>query len=341
MNRIQQEDIIDFARHFALKKELACSRFLITGATGLIGSTLVHGLLSLNVGIHITCPVRNLPKARKLFTDGNNYVEFIESDLISFLSSLTVGNQYNYIIHCASPTDGRFMSEHPIETFDLAYESTKLLLQYAQRSKIDGFVYVSSLEYYGQNLDDHKITEDFLGYVDATSARSSYSMGKRAAEYLCTAYALEHNIPVKIARLTQTFGAGVSGEDNRVFAQFARSVINETDIVLHTTGESSKPYCYTTDCVSAILFILLRGNQGEAYNVANESTYISIRDMAGLLCKHFFPAGKIIVEPHPEMKYAPVTKLNLDTGKLRKLGWAPQYDLVKMFERLIASDRWH
>ena len=85
------------------------------------------------------------------------------------------------------------------------------------------------------------------------SPRSAYPLGKRAAEFLCAAYAAQFGVNVKVARLTQTFGAGVASDDKRVFAQFARSVANSEDIVLHTTGESAKPYCYSTDSVSAIL----------------------------------------------------------------------------------------
>ena len=176
-----------------------------------------------------------------------------------------------------------------------------------------------------------------MGYIDATSPRSCYPLGKRAAEYLCTAYAAEYDVPVKIARLTQTFGAGVSTKDNRVFAQFARSIIEGRNIVMHTKGESAKPYCYTTDCVSAILYILLRGKNGEAYNVANQDTYISIKDMALYLKKNFNPHIDVIVEEHPEMGDAPITKLNLSAEKLMNLGWKPRYDLHQMFEHLIKA----
>ncbi|MBR5297233.1 MAG: NAD(P)-dependent oxidoreductase, partial [Parabacteroides sp.] len=102
-------------------------------------------------------------------------------------------------------------------------------------------------------------------------------------------------------------------------------------------GESTKPYCYTTDCVSAILYILLKGTKGEAYNVANSDTYISIRSLAEYLRENFNPNIKVIVEEHPEMGYAPVTKLNLSTEKLKKLSWNPKYGLKEMFTRLIDS----
>jgi nucleoside-diphosphate-sugar epimerase len=112
-------------------------------------------------------------------------------------------------------------------------------------------------------------------------------------------------------------------------------VTSGTDIILHTTGESAKPYCYTTDCASAILFILFKGANGEAYNVANQDTYISIRSMAEFLRDNFNPNIKVAVEEHPELGYAPVTKLHLSSEKLMGLGWKPQYCLKEMFRRLM------
>ncbi len=337
MNKIQQEDIREFAGSFSLADDLVGAHFLITGATGLIGSTLVHCLLALNRKIEITCPVRSLEKAKAIYKDEFDKVHFVECNLLNYLSGLNAVNNYQYIVHCASPTDGKYMTEHPVETYMLAIDSTRAILEYARKANPTGVVYISSLEYYGQNFDDSIITEDKMGYVDATAPRSSYPLGKQAAEYLCVAFAKEYGVNVKVARLAQTFGAGVSIDDNRVFAQFARNVIAGEDIVLHTTGESSKPYCYTTDCVIAILYILLKGTSGEAYNVANEETYISIRKMAELLCKEFNPSGKVVIELHPEMCYAPVTKLRLSTAKLHALGWRPRYGLQEMYGRLIKS----
>ena len=338
MKKIQQcDDIRQFVESFELTEFLSGTKFLITGATDLIGSTLVYCLLALHRGIKITCPVRNLEKAHQMYGDEVSKINFVECDLVDYLNGLTANDYFQYIIHCASPTAGKFMTEHPVETYELSYDSTRALLKHAQRTDARGMVYVSSLEYYGQNFDDSIITEDKQGYVDYTDPRSSYPLGKRAAEYLCAVYAKEYGVKAKVARLTQTFGAGVSADDNRVFAQFARSVIKGEDIVLHTTGESAKPYCYATDCISAILYILLKGDKGEAYNVANQDTYISIKDMAAFLRDNFNPEIDVRFEPHPEMGYAPVTKLHLSSEKLMALGWRPQYDLKEMYSKLIDS----
>lgn len=337
MNKIQNEDIQTFVKDFKLKEDIVGSRFLITGATGLIGSTLAHCLLALDCKIKITCPVRNLEKARTMYGDEFEKIDFVETDLLDYLDNLSSHDKFDYIVHCASPTAGQYMTEHPVETYELAIEGTRLLLRFARDFKIRGMVYVSSLEYYGQNLDDRIITEDFQGYIDMKSSRSSYPMGKRAAEYLCTAYAVEFNVPVKIARLTQTFGAGIDKDDDRVFAQFAKSIVKEQDIVLHTAGESAKPYCYTTDCISGILYILLKGHNGEAYNVANPETYISIRQLAEYLCKEFNPNVKVITALDSTLGYAPVTRLHLSSDKLISLGWRLRVQLYDMFYKLIES----
>lgn len=320
-------------KDIVLTESFAGKVMCITGATGLIGSSVIKFLLEMDAKFKIVCPVRNKNKAIRVLGAADECLDIIECDILD-MNYDRLGD-FDYLIHCASPTSGKFMTEHPVETYEFAIESTRSLLQYAKCHKIKGMVYVSSLEYYGQNYDDRLINEDFLGYVDPASPRSSYPLGKRAAEYLCTAYAQEFGIPVKIARLTQTFGEGVSKDDNRVFAQFARSIINNEDIVLHTTGESAKPYCYITDCVSAIMHILLKGENGEAYNVANPDTYISIREMAEFLRDNFNPNINVIVEEHPEMGYAPVTKLRLSVNKLMALGWKPECGLKDMFEALI------
>ena len=315
--------------------QLKQTKFLITGASGLIGSSLIHTLLSLNLGIRITAPVRNCAKAKLKFTDEEiPYIDFIEGNLIEFDYSEILG--VDYIIHCAAPTASIFFIKHPVENSEFIYDTTKVLLKYAASSDIKGFVFLSSLEIYGTIIDDNEpVTEDVQGYLDPMSVRSSYPMAKRAAENLCCLYADEYNVPVKVARLTQTTGAGFAIDDNRIIAQFARLTAQGKDIVLHTTGESARPYCYTEDCVSAIIYILIKGNSGEAYNVANEETYISACKMAEYLRDNFNPNINVRFELNDNMGYAPVSKLRLSTRKLRNLGWESKFGLHEIFEKVI------
>ena len=337
-NLVLEEDVRQFAEHFEIWEQLKDKTFLITGATGLIGSVMIKCLLELNrqrhLGIKIFVVVRDMEKANLIFGSSSENLYFLQIDLMT-INANNIRQKVDYVIHLACPTAGRFMEENPVETFNFAYQSTYALLNIAKQTDVKSMIYVSSLEYYGQVFDDRIITEDMQGYVDPMSSRSSYPMGKRSAEYLCYAFSKEYSTPAKVARLTQTFGAGISENDNRVFAQFARSIIKGEDIVLHTRGDSAKPYCYTIDCVSAILFILLKGQSGEAYNVANPDTYITIRNLADFLKQHFNPDIDVRVELNDKMGYAPITKLHLSVEKLMALGWRPRYGLKEMYERLI------
>lgn len=337
-NRILIEDVQQFAERFELWEQLRDKAFLITGATGLIGSVLIKCLLELShqksLGIRIVAVVRSLEKAHKVFADEYSEIVFQQIELHQ-ISQNIIKENIDYVVHLASPTASRYFVEHPVETLRTAVEGTTAVLDFAKDAKVKGVVYASSLEVYGSNHTDDWLKEDFQGYVNPTEVRSSYNIGKRASECLCHSYALEYDVPVTMARFTQVFGAGISIEENRVFAQFARSVIKGEDIVLHTKGDSAKPYCYTLDAVSAILYLLLRGVKGEAYNIANKDSYISIREMAQMVRNEFNTDIRVIVSQNDNMGYAPETRLRLNTNKIETLGWHSRYELREMFERLI------
>lgn len=333
MHKLLEEDISSFSLPDELVNQLSQSKIAVTGATGLIGSIFVKCLLSLNIEIEFTLIVRNKGKAESIFGNWDERIMIIETDICDYFNNADY--DFDFILHCASPTNGKFMSEHPAETFLLAIESTKSILNYAKRMRPKGIVYVSSIEYYGENHTDIPIKENMMGFIDHQSGRSSYALGKQAAEFLSFCYSKEFGIPVMIARLTQTFGAGISKDDNRVFAQFGRSIINGENIVLHTSGRSAKTYCYTIDCVRALVYILLYGQSGEAYNVSNPDTYISIYDLAKLYKETFNPQIMVTIDESKNYGYAPETQLNLNSDKLMALGWKPKYNLKQMLHRLI------
>lgn len=311
--------------------------YLLTGATGLIGSALLSKLVA--DGNSVTCPIRNNEKAKGLFgADTYNKVQWIEMPLETYLKDMEDG--FEYIIHCASPTASKYFVSNPVETLSFNIATTTAIMEYAKNHSMKGVLFLSSLESYGTvTEDDRLIDEDYQGYVNPLEVRSSYNIAKRTCECICHAYSQEYNVPVKVVRLTQIISSKVAEEDMRVYAQFARSAARGEDIILHTEGTSARQYLYIDDAVEALITVLMKGNSGEAYNVANEETYITIRDMAEFVQKNFNPEHKVVIQKRDDMGYAPVTKLRLSTQKLRDLGWSPRYNLKDMFCDLIVDMR--
>ena len=286
----------------------------------------------------VTALVRDLGKAGRMLPDS---VQLLRVDLTDAEAMRALELRGDYLLHCAAVTASKEMREHPVEVTQSIVNATQNVLELARRMEPQSMVYVSSMEVYGSLdcSDGHRAVEQEAGQgeVNLLAARSCYPLGKRMAENLCFAYAEEYDVPVRIARLAQTFGKGVLPSDERVFAQFARSAVRGEDIVLHTEGRSIGNYCAIEDAVSGILAILERGRKGEAYNVATERNTMSIREVAELVADQI-AGGRIKVRvdmpPDDRYGYAADTGLKLSAKKLMSLGWEPKKDLVDMFRDL-------
>lgn len=334
MNEILKDDL-KYIKEYDLPYELLKGKtVLVTGATGLIGVSLVRSLLYMG-DIKVLAFVRNENKAKSIYEQNSN-LEIVIGDIIN---PIDIIETVDYIFHCASVTTSKIMVEQPVETLMTSIEGTKHILNLAKEKRCKSVVYVSSMEVYGafDNLD-HEVTEDDLGYIDPLKVRSNYPEAKRLCENMCIAYLQEYGIPVKIARLAQTFGAGILQNENRIFAQFARSVINNENIILHTKGLSEGNYCYTRDCMTGLLTILLKGKDGEAYNVSNPNSHTTIVDMAKMVA-HKIAKGNIeVLFDIPETNtfgYAADTKMKLNSNKLQQLGWKPEIGLEEAYKRMI------
>lgn len=311
--------------------------FLISGATGLIGSTLIRFLLYLNQTaereITIYAIVRNKQKAERIFKDWKSEkLHLIVMDLVSdmFLPEIKV----DYIIHAAAITTSKMMVANPVETLMTSITSTKKMLDFAVQKKAI-MIFVSSMEVYGTVETNEKVGESMLGYIDLANVRSCYPEGKRTCECLCNAYAAQYQAKVVSVRLAQTFGAGILPGENRVFAQFVKSAMRGDPIVLHTLGKSEGNYVYLSDAVRAILLLLEQGKYGEAYNVTNENSHCTIAEMAELVANEI---GKekstVLFDLKDGCGYAADTKLFMSSRKMNELGWYAKVDLKEAYHRL-------
>lgn len=317
MERINSVSFIDWSR-------LSGKTLLVTGATGLIGFTIVNALLYANKkrGLNLTvlALVRSESRAKERFAEhtGDQSLKYVVGSVEDLPE---IDGAVDFIIHGASQTASKMMVEQPVETILTAVIGTKNLLDLAKEKNVEGMVYLSSMEMYGHPEHGHKVTEDEVGALSPLNVRNSYPISKQQCEALCCAYASEYGVPVMIARLTQTFGPGVSYNDARVFAYFGRCVLEKKDIVLKTKGETERCYLYIADAATAILTVMLNGKSGDAYNMADESTYCSIAEMAQKVAesggiKVRFELQDVAASGYPDTIY-----MDLDTSKLKTLGW--------------------
>lgn len=325
------KDIYDCLEHNSI---------LITGATGIIGTTIVKIILEKTQTTKVVALIRNKEKAEAIFKNYAHQAQRLVFVCADVTQPIEIKSDIDYIVHAANETSSKAFVDTPVETIATALNGTKNVLELAKKQKIKGLVYLSSMEVYGSPETDNKIFENHGTNLLTTEVRTSYPESKRMCESLCVSYASEYKVPAKIIRLTQTFGPGISYNDKRVFADFARCAIEKRPIILHTKGETKRNYLYTVDAATAILTVLIKGAIGEAYNAANESTYCSIYEMAQLVarqCTNNAIQVKIKEEDPAKYGYAPPLKMNLDTTKLQMLGWSASTNLAEMFEALIRT----
>ncbi len=344
-NRVIVEDV-----KFIVDGDLPWTKFrdktiLVTGANGFIPAYMVETLLYLNdhkkMGIQLVAMVRNLEKAKKRFSC---YLD--REDLEWLIQDASQPPQtdknVDVIIHAASQASPKYYSVDPVGTLGPNVSGTAHLLEFAQHKNSENFLFFSSGEVYGDlTVDRFPVSENVYGAVDPLAVRSCYAEGKRAGEALCTAWHHQHQVPVKIVRPFHTYGPGMSMHDGRVHADFVGDIVAGRDIVMKSDGTARRAYCYLADAVLGIFTVMLKGENGEAYNIGNNNAEMSVAELAEKLVALFPSKGLKVVrkERRAESEYVKslLSRNSPATQKAQTLGWKPVTGIAKGFLRTVRS----
>jgi len=333
-NPVVQRDLARIIDQRAAWDRLAGATVVVTGANGMMGSYVVLTVLKLNdqlkLGARVVAMVRNAGRAAAVFADVAQRadLEIVEQDVSR---ATGYAGPADFIIHAASPAQPNLFDTDPVGTIRANTTGVFTTLDLAVAAKAQGYLLISSREVYGQPEPNQEwFTESDWGHVDPLDVRSCYSEGKRVAETICRAYTHQYGIDAKIARLSHTYGPGMSEGDTRVQATFLRHVLRSEDIVLRSTGTLVRTYTYVADATAAIWLILLNGTE-VAYNISDEDSLVSIRDLAEVFASAH-PGGPLevifdISEEQRNAGWSPVTGGNLDSSRLRGLGWSARVGL--------------
>lgn len=315
---------------------------LLSGATGLIGSFLVDVILEKNKIDNLNCMVyalsRNIEKARVRFGEkaDDQHMVFIQHDVKCPVFCNDIGT-VNYVLHLASNTHPIQYSSDPIGTITTNIIGVRNMLDFAVAHNATRFVFASSNEIYGENRGDVEFfDEDYCGYINCNTMRAGYPESKRCGEALCQAYVTQKGLDVVIPRFTRSYGPTMLANDSKAISQFIKNGVAGEDIVLKSAGTQYYSYQYVADSVSGLLTVLFCGEKGEAYNIAEEHSDITLKDLAEIIAGI---NGRRVIFKLPDTDeaagYSKATKARLDAHKLMKLGWKPKYDIKSGIERTI------
>lgn len=315
------------------------SSILITGATGLIGTVLIDSLMSKNengnLGVKIFALSRNLKNITNRFHNylNNPLFSLVQGDITK---KIEINEDVDYVINLASNTHPLLYATEPIETISTIIKGTDNILNFAVEHNSKRVLNVSSVEIYGENRGDVDLfKEDYCGYINCNTLRAGYTEGKRLSESLCQAYIKKHNLNVISMRLGRVYGATLADSDSKSTSQFIRSAVEEKDIILKSKGEQRYSYLYVADAITAFLVLLLKGVNGEAYNISNDEnvTFCNftkiLADMSGVSVVFDLPNN---IE---KSGFSPVQRALMDNEKIKTLGWFAGYNLNNGLERTV------
>ncbi len=303
-----------------LEDELATlsgKRLLITGGAGFLGYYLVQSILHWNKtnsedrSIQLTvCDnyIRGVPLWLTELTD-EKYLSLFKHDITKpFLKNI---DNIQYIIHAASIASPIYYRKYPIETMDANVNGLRTLLEHYKDGdvkSIKGFLFYSTSEIYGDPSPDNIPTpETYRGNVSCTGPRACYDESKRYGETLCVNFAQQYGLPIRMARPFNNYGPGLKITDRRAIPDFVRDILAGRDIVMLSDGSPTRTFCYVADAIIGYYKILVKGGDGEAYNIGVDRPEISITELVekivGLARELFDYKGRVIKKVSSDKDY--------------------------------------
>lgn len=332
-HRLYQEDLMMLVEDSINWEILKEKNVLVTGASGLIGTFLIDTFLKRNERYHDNINIYALSRNRdRLETRFGHYGK--KHDLHIMVQDISKefspeGQKYDYIIHAASNTHPKEYAGDPVGTITANVLGVYHLLEYARQNNGCRIILLSSVEVYGENRGDVTyFGEEYCGYINCNTLRAGYPESKRLSESFVQAYIAQHQVDGVIMRLGRTYGPTVAADDSKAISQFIQKAVKGEDIVLKSRGNQIYSYNYVADAIRAILTGMVDGICGEAYNVSDDASDISLKNIAEYLAK---AVGTKVVYELPEENerrgYSTAVTALMDSKKIKNLGWDVRYSI--------------
>jgi nucleoside-diphosphate-sugar epimerase len=322
-----------------LREALAGRHLLLTGGTGFFGLWLLALLQQLNqqgAGIEVTVVSRNPARfldAQPHYRDCA-WLRWLTCD-VRELQEIP-GRPPDLILHAAADTSAAAHSK-PLEIFDTILGGARRVFDLAKRSKARRILLTGSGAQYGALPAGTGVTENYAGACVSNSTSSAYGEAKRMQETLAALYAEDHGLETVMTRCFAFAGPGLPLDAHFAIGNFVRDALRADAIVLNSAGEAVRSYLHGADLAAWLLFMLVKGQAGEAYNVGSDQA-ISIADLAVRVGQRLAPHKPVRIlgrpgAPGARSWYVP------DIGKAQSLGLDVWTDLDASIDSMAAHAR--
>ncbi|MBN2448373.1 MAG: SDR family oxidoreductase [Phycisphaerae bacterium] len=301
-------------------------RILVTGAAGFIGFHLAERLLAEG---HTVVGLDNFASGQPANADAlrqHSAFTFVEHDLIQ---PLTLKPEFDQIYNLACPASPADFDRIPLEIMAVCSDGVRNCLDLA-RAAGARLLHTSTSEVYG-DPQEHPQRETYWGNVNPIGPRACYDEGKRFAEALLVSCAAQHGVTVRIARIFNTYGPRMRGDDGRALPNFINQALDNQPVTVHGDGSQTRSFCYVTDLVDGLVR-LMNGDIVGPVNLGNpvEITMLeAAREVIALI------GSTSTIENLPRPKDDPNLRRPDISRARRELGWSPQVDRAAGFARTV------